>query len=410
MYVTVLPMHLLKLFLLLLAVVFFSTCKKETIENSTPSYPIFYEFDETDNVETNIGLIKSFASNDLAIIQNVRYNPIEKISEVVHYSINDKTLTGGEIIKKAVTVDTKVGNDSRVGNLAKSSINNQFHYGLFVLNKPFVSGADYTIVSYQNNLSILTQPIRKIADDIELKKLITVNGGYLLIGTKMVNGSKDLLIIKYKNNTLFKEWEKSIGTPGEDVGLDAIQLCDNNYGVLAYTNGKGAGDRDVWFIKINENGSLIFDKTFGGAGYEEPQKILSDFDCGLYIVGHSASFGAPEHDGYILKINENGTKEWEKTFGTPYHDGFNTATHIPDTKTFIAAGRSMQEVGQHEDIFVVCFDEKGNELWRKKYGDPNLTELPQEITANKEFYYIASNRVDANNNYTSVFIKDRLGN
>lgn len=70
----------------------------------------------------------------------------------------------------------------------------------------------------------------------------------------------------------------------------------------------------------------------------------------------------------------------------------------------------MQGIGQPEDIFIVCFDEWGNEKWRKKYGEPNLTEMPQSIAADGEFYYLACNRVDANGKYSAVFIKDRLGN
>jgi hypothetical protein len=357
-----------------------------------------------------MGFVEALFTNGETIVQNIRYNPQNKVSEVVHYIIDDKTLNRGEIIKRTKILDSKIGDYSIAGNLAISSFNNQFYYGLVALNKPSVNGSEYTIFSNINNLSPLSQPIKRTEDSIELKRIVTVNDGYLLIGTKMVNGSKDVLIIKYRNNSVFKEWERTIGTPGDDVGIDAIQLCDNNYGILAYTDGKGAGDRDVWFLKIGANGTLQSDETYGGVGYEEPQRIISEFGCKLYIIGHSASFGAPEHDGYVIKINENGTKEWEKTFGTPYHDGFNAATHIPDTKTFIAAGRSMQGVGQPEDVFVVCFDEGGNELWRKKYGDPNLTELPQEIIADNEFYYITSNRTDANNNFTSVFIKDRFGN
>lgn len=242
--------------------------------------------------------------------------------------------------------------------------------------------------------------------DKELVGAIKVADGILAFGAKINGSDRQAVLVKY--NSQFEQvlWEKEFGGAGNDMVMDAVQLCNNNYGILAYTYSKGGGDRDVWYLQVDEKGNLISDVTFGGAGYEEPQQIIASSGCNLYIAGHSSSFGAPEHDGYLLCITETGTKIWEKTYGTPMHDGFNTLTAT--TNGLIAVGRSMQGAGMPEDVFVVATDWNGNELWRKKYGDPNLTEMPRQVLADNEFYYIACNRYNKAGNSNAVFIKDKM--
>lgn len=402
-------MRLFLILLLAFTTLFFSTCKK-TEQKIEATYPAFFEFTEEGAEVTTMGLIKANHTDGELIVQNSQYFPSAVRSKTVLNVLDVKNNVGEDIIKKTVVVHNRLGNYNKTGNISFPS-NNIFFSGVSAFAKPSLSETFFSVYKSTWLGNGPTPSVwQKIENDIELSRLVKVNDGYLLIGAKINGSDKNAVVIKYNTVLNIKIWEKEFGGAGDDMAMDAVQLCDNNYGILAYTYSKGAGDRDVWFLKIDANGYLKWDQTYGGAGYEEPQKIVSRTGCDIYIAGHSSSFGAPEHDGYILRINENGDKIWEKTFGTPNHDGFNAVTHIPNTKTFIAVGRSMQGMGQPEDIFVVSFDEKGKELWRKKYGDPNLTELPQDIVADNEFYYLACNRVDAAGKYSAVFIKDKLGN
>lgn len=403
-------MRVSKLLLLAFVVFFFSTCKKEKEESKTSLYPAVYEF-KTDGAEiTTQGIVSFPTFNGELIVQNSRYHPSVALTRTVHLTLDLENLSGGKIIKSTRFVSSKSGKYQVNGNITLDPKNVSNIYGASFSSNTTTNTTVASYYKFHRLGGTVFTPREYTENDVELNRVVEVDDGFLVVGAKINGTDNNVIVMKYNKTLSSKIWEKEFGGAGNDVAMDAVQLCDNNYGILAYTYSKGAGDRDVWFLKMDVNGYLIWDSTYGGAGYEEPQRIVTRTECDIYILGHSSSFGAPEHDGYILRINENGVKIWEKTFGTPNHDGFQAAANIPNTGNFVAVGRSMQGMGQPEDVFVVCFDHKGNELWRKKYGDPNLTELPQDIVADNEFYYIACNRVDANGKYSSVFIKDKLGN
>jgi len=402
-------MRIIKLITIAFALLFFSTCKKDekADENAALSYPATFVFSVEGVEETTAGLVAFNNINGEFVVQNTRYSPKSKRTKTIFYTIDSKKNSGVNIINSVSIIFDQSGNYQRTGNIQNTDFG---YYGISAYTKPVTFETDFVI--HQSSWTTL-QDVRKFTEsNLAISKIMKVKDGYLLVGAKINSGDRNVVVIKYDQSLNTKLWEKEFGGAGNDMAMDAIELCDGNYGILAYTYSKGAGDRDVWYLKLDVDGSLISELTYGGVGYEEPQKIISMVgnNCELIIAGHSSSYRAPEHDGYILKINENGAKIWEKTFGTANHDGFNTITNIPQTNNYIAAGRSMQGMGQPEDVFVVCFDDNGNELWRKKYGDPTQTELPEDIVADSEFYYLMCNRVDATGNFSAIFVKDKLGN
>ncbi len=388
--------------LVLLAI---GSCKKD--EKEVVQYPAYITFSEEGKDISIEGMVRYPFLNQLFVLQTAEVLTQFQQRETKHYVL-DVSNESKDIQKAKSTFHFTAGANTHKGSM-KLHKNNYQMIG-FVTDHATGSTINTKLYNLQGfgQMQISTI-VNQGLDNIEPIRLVDVNDGYLLVGAKINGNDKNVVVVKF-SPTFSKIWEKEFGGAGNDMAMDAVDLCDNNYGILAYTYSKGAGDRDIWYLKLDRNGYLITDTTFGGAGYEEPQRMITRGGCELYIAGHSTSFGAPEHDAYVLKINDKGGKIWEKTFGTQYHDGFNTVVNIPNTKTFIAAGRSMQGVGQPEDIFLVCFDEDGKELWRKKYGEPNYTELPQDIIADEEFYYLACNRIDIAGKSHGVFIKDRLGN
>ena len=398
-------MNYQKTILCILFLLAIGSCKKDE-KVAEAQYPAYLEI-KKEGVDISItGMGRYATQNKELVIQTAEVFSQFQQRETNHYVL-DVSEKSTRPISEKIRFYNSSGLDKHLGSLK------------FEESKSTMAGfaANYTSSNLLNiylfrltgnsGISFLRTTNQSLTN-IEPIKFVDVNDGYLLVGAKINGSDRNVVVIKY-SLSFNKIWEKEYGGAGNDMAMDAVDLCDTNYGILAYTYSKGAGDRDIWFLKLDRNGYVLSDTTFGGAGYDEPQRIIQQNGCDLYIAGHSASFGAPEHDGYIIKLDYKGNKVWEKTFGTPMHDGFNAITNIPNTKTFIAAGRSMQGIGQPEDIFLVSFDEDGRELWRKKYGDPNLTELPQEIIADNEFYYLACNRIDIAGKSHGLFIKDKLG-
>lgn len=334
--------------LLLCILLFFSACKKK--EELGAEYPAVYEFTQEGAEVSTLGMVKSPFS-DRFVIQNIEENTWSK-KPVLHV-LDLKNSINGNIIVESEPITYYSGMFTVSGGISQIGKGDEYCGISAAFNVATNTTSAFLQKKQLSNTSSQYGSIHE--PNVVVSTIKSVSGGnYLVIGAKINGNDKNVIVIKY-NNSFTKVWEKEFGGAGEDMAIDAVQLCDDNYGILAYTYSKGAGDRDIWFLKLDANGYLKWDYTYGGAGYEEPQQIVSRTGCDIYVAGHSSSFGAPEHDGYILKINENGNKIWEKTFGTPNHDGFNAVTHIPDTKTFIAAGRKHARYWATRRYFYCMF-------------------------------------------------------
>lgn len=386
----------------ILVLLVISSCKKK--ENEPDPYPAYFLFSEAGKQTTTLGMAQYLGDRESLIVQNVVATPKSNTRQTIFYYLNLKIKSYDIInqIKVAQTTDTgyqHIGNIklglNKVGMTSGIARYNPANNTTF-LNAWYISytmgGTVFGGQEFQN---------------FEIKKLVEVGNGFLAIGVKK-NGFDDNIEIIRLSPSLTVLWQKEFGGKSIDVPVDALRLCDGNYGILAYTYSKGAGDRDIWYLKIDANGNVITENTYGGTGYDDPVQMEGSSGCNIYIAGSSNSFGAAEHDGYLLCINEKGDKIWEKTYGTPQQDGFTTLSLLPSGNGIVAAGNSAQGIGQPDDIFVVAINISGNEMWRKKYGDANLAEKTKQVLTDDKFYYLATSRFDAQANSDAVFIKDKL--
>lgn len=379
---------------------FIAACKKDKGDNKdTAQYPAILPFTTPEMETYGVGMVRN--NNGRFTVQLVD----KQDGGVLHFA---KALS-----LRIDPSSTNIVASQRQLTAGPSPISGSLHFDKLNSNSVSIAqtkGAGDTVsffTFHKFSEVLLPLEIRNTSEaNFELSKMIPVANGYLFIGSVLKNNQRDVCVIKY-SKTLNRVWTKTFGGNLNDAGMHGVELCDNNYGILAYTYSIGSGDRDIWYLKLNTNGDFISGTTYGGSGYEEPQQIINN-GCDVYIAGHSASFGNPEHHGYLLKITDNGTKIWENTYGTGNHDGFQTVTFTADKTGLIAAGRSMQSTTGPEDLFIVCTDLNGNELWRKKYGEADLTENPVAILADEEFYYVLCNRIDLTGKFTAVFIKDKL--
>ena len=76
--------------------------------------------------------------------------------------------------------------------------------------------------------------------------------------------------------------------------------------VAGWTDSKGAGNTDAWVFKLNENGEILWEKTFGGAGDDRVNSILQNSDGDYILVGWTDSKGAGGGDAWIIKLDSDG--------------------------------------------------------------------------------------------------------
>ncbi|MHA1821217.1 MAG: fibronectin type III domain-containing protein, partial [Promethearchaeota archaeon] len=105
------------------------------------------------------------------------------------------------------------------------------------------------------------------------------------------------------------------GGAGDDVGYSIAFDSNNNIFITGYTKSYGAGGADVFLLKYNSNGNLLWTRTWGGAGDDVGYGIAFDSNNNIFITGATNSYGAGAADMFLLKYNSNGNLLWTRTWG-----------------------------------------------------------------------------------------------
>jgi len=196
----------------------------------------------------------------------------------------------------------------------------------------------------------------------------TSDGGYAIAGytQSFGAGSGDVYVVKLDANGNL-QWTKTIGGPEGEAGFSLIQTSDGGYAIAGYTQSFGAGQLDVYVVKLDANGNLQWTKTIGGPGYEEGRSLIQTSDGGYAIAGYTKSFGAGAKDVYVVKLDANGNLQWTKTIGGPKDDRGLSLIQTSDGGYAIAGETSSFGAGEL-DVYVVKLDANGNLQWTKTIG------------------------------------------
>ena len=201
----------------------------------------------------------------------------------------------------------------------------------------------------------------------------TIDGGYIITGkTFRPGGVPSLLIIK-TNPKGEEEWRQVLGGGWREhaVGHSIQQTLDGGYIIAGETEtrgGRGRPDhRDVWLIKINPEGAIEWSQRFGGEKWDIGYSVQQTLDGGFIITGKTASFGAGAADIWLIKTDSKGEKIWDKTFGG---EGWDTGYSVQQTvdKGFIIGGGTASFGAGERDIWLIKTDSKGEKIWDKTFG------------------------------------------
>jgi len=197
-----------------------------------------------------------------------------------------------------------------------------------------------------------------------------------------------------QNAPVRKVWDKTFGGKKTDLLNTVIPTSYGGY-LLGGTSlsDKGGdkseqskGENDYWIVNTDKNGTKIWDKVYGGNGYEDIYSILSTVDSGYLLCGGSRSSKSGDKTDYdrggsdfwIVKIDANGNKLWDKTFGGRSDDVLNAAQATIDGGYILcgrSSGRKYAEKSEDskggEDFWILKIDAQGNKLWDKTFGSDN---------------------------------------
>jgi hypothetical protein len=184
---------------------------------------------------------------------------------------------------------------------------------------------------------------------------------------------------------------KKIGGKYYDASTDIITTRKGDFLIVGRTDSYSQ-DMNVNAIKLDVEGNIIWDRTYGGNETEGASAVIESKEGGFLIAGYSDSYAtnANENDIWLLKINSNGERVWEKHFQTP--NVIDEAQGVVETSEgdFLIVGNATALADGNADVLAMKVSNKGEILWQKKYGDVNGEQVSHVIKTAQGFLLVGS--------------------
>jgi predicted secreted protein len=161
-------------------------------------------------------------------------------------------------------------------------------------------------------------------------------------------------------------WSHTYGGELDDEAYSIVETDDRGYVIAATTYSFGAGSADFWLFKTNESGNMLWNRTYGGPENDFAQSMIQTRDGGYAITGETHSFGAGDSDCWLIKVDYNGNIQWNKTYGEPTEDGANSVIQTSDGGYAIVGYTADNNAST--DVLFVKTDSFGNMQWNQTYG------------------------------------------
>ncbi len=196
----------------------------------------------------------------------------------------------------------------------------------------------------------------------------TADGGYMAVGLSNSNisgdksqdsrGGYDYWAVKLDKNGN-KLWDVTAGGTADDYVNGVVQTPDGGYALAGASASNISGEKtensrggqDYWLVKLNKRGRIQFDKTMGGALDEYGQKVENTSDGGIIICGGSQSNISGEktensrggQDYWVIKLNNTGAIQWDKTIGGDGDDALLSVKEVQKDK-YLLGGYSTSNI------------------------------------------------------------------
>lgn len=226
----------------------------------------------------------------------------------------------------------------------------------------FLKRANNGMIQWQKRFGIIGTSDEYFTDIIE-----TNDNKYILVGyCTLSDDNKNIVVMKFDENGDIV-WQKGFGGDGEDRADSVIQTADNGYILVGYTFSFGQGNSDGWIIKINSIGNLEWQKVIGSSGTDRISAIQQTTDQGYIMAGHYEPNLAGVSDLWVIKMNNDGDIEWQYSFGGAGHEWAESVLEKPDGG-YIVCGNTNSAGNGDYDFWISKLTHDGTVEWQKTYG------------------------------------------
>jgi type IX secretion system substrate protein len=243
---------------------------------------------------------------------------------------------------------------------------------------------------------------------------LTSDGGFILAGTsnsvkgvqknEECRGEEDFWIIKLDARG-GEMWQKTIGGNGQEKLNSIIQTKDGGYLVGGSSSSdisgekkeKNRGNLDYWIVKLDKTGKIEWQKTYGGKQFDILKSVVQTNEGGYVLGGYSNSTASGDKsvsnigagDYWVIKTDDKGEMEWQRTIGGDKDDQLNTLIQLSDG-AYVLGGNSNSGATNNKskgskgtDFWVIKLDKKGEIIWQETY-DYGKADVLTSIIENQD--------------------------
>ncbi len=198
-------------------------------------------------------------------------------------------------------------------------------------------------------------------------------------------GIRDAWLIKLANNGDLL-WQRTYGGSNSDLFTGMVQLANGHLVLVGETRSDDGdvssnhGESDMWVVELDPDGSIQWETSLGGTGLDAGHFIAVTSDNGYILQGTTSSndgdvsgnHGAT--DLWVMKIDESGTMVWQRCLGgsgAEYEGGFTLTSGNGCLIVGATTSSDGQVTGFHGGIFdgwAARLDAEGSLLWQRAYG------------------------------------------
>ncbi len=200
----------------------------------------------------------------------------------------------------------------------------------------------------------------------------TRDGGFIVAGQTDSFGADgfDLWVMKLDGDGTAL-WQKTLGGAGDDGASAVKETSDGGYILAGNTSSFGAGGSDAWVVNLGTAGDVLWQKAYGGSGDDSALEILTlgTAKCGQggYVVLGETRLGLEEKDAWLMKLDAEGGVLWKMTYPMA---GMESLVSLAKGKGYgyFLSGKTDHAAPGYSDFLVLRLDDDGEVLWAKTFN------------------------------------------
>jgi hypothetical protein len=213
--------------------------------------------------------------------------------------------------------------------------------------------------------------------------IIALNGGgYAAVGYADTGFGTDVVLVRFdaRGDTV---WTREYGGGGNEFGWDVVEVGDGGMFVAGLREAPSPGHEDVLLLRVDSAGSLIWERSFGGAGRDRAWFATLARDGAVVLAAETEELDdgglSDMRDAQVIAVGEDGTLRWIRTLEAAGDQRVFQIAQTPDGQ-YVVAGTTAPADGSDRDVYVARLDANGRVLWTRDLGQGS-DEVGHGVTA-----------------------------